>query len=263
MTPIEISSPPVDRRPRTQVALSLVMPCYNEAEHIEECLRNWAECLADEVESFEILVVNDGSMDGTARVLDRLRKEMPALRVIHQLNGGQDAAIRRGYEAARGSYVLQTEANGRFDPTDFAAFWEKRQSYGLLVARRTRPLEGWLARGHDRIVRGFVRFLFAAEWQEPHTPFRLMSRACLEDTLKRLPRGFAQVNLGLTLLAHSEDPAGVTELPVPFRFPNGLRRRPSLFSLLMSVIHTGFELIQLRLRLLKPSISNTSPLEAT
>lgn len=262
MSSNDTSTPTADRRQRSPVSLSVVMPCYNEADQVEECLRGWAEALSETVESYEIIVINDGSMDGTGRVLDKVRKEMPALRVIHQLNSGQDAAIRRGYEAARGAFVLQTEANGRFDPSDFEAFWEKRSGHCLLIARRTRPLEGWLARAQGRIIQSLVKFLFNAEWQEPQTPFRLTSRHNLERQLKRLPRGTTLVNLALTLLTHMDDPRSVTELPIPFRFPNGLRRRTSILALFSGLLHTAMELAQLRLSLLKLGNPNTSPAEA-
>jgi len=252
--PTQETSPATpERRPRSGVVLSVVMPCYNEADHIEETLRAWTDFLTDEVESHEIVLVNDGSTDGTGRLLDRIRKETPTLRVIHQLNGGKEAALRRGYEAARGSYVLQTESNGRFDPADFLPFWENRTPDGLLLARRERPLESWFLRTHRRGVGALVKLLFGAEWREPQSPFRLISRTCLQSQLARLPRGFAQVNLGLTLLAHLDNPQGIRELPVPYRFRTGLRRRVSLWWLVGTLVHLGFDLVHLRLSLLRPT----------
>ncbi len=244
-----------DRRIRSAIALSVVMPCYNEADHIEETLRAWTDFLKDEVESFEILVVNDGSTDGTGRVLDRIRKETPTLRVIHQLNGGKEAALRRGYEAARGTYILQTESNGRFDPADFVPFWENRSPDTLLLARRDLPREGWLYQAQGRSVRALVKLLFGAEWQEPEAPFRLISRTCLQSHLSRLPRGFAQVNLGLTLLAHMDNPGGIRELAVPYRFRTGPRRRVSLWWLAGTLVHLSFDLAHLRLSLLRPKLA--------
>lgn len=262
MPTLETPSAPVELRNRSTVDLTVVMPCYNEAEHIEETLRGWAEFLDGEVGPYEIIVVNDGSMDGSGRILDRVRKEIPALRVIHQLNGGKEAAIRRGYEAARGAYILQTETNGRFDPTDFPAFWENRTANGLILARRSRPLKGWLAQGHDRLLRHFVKLLFGAEWQEPQAPFRLVSRTCLQTQLARIPRGFAQVNLGMTLLAHTENPQAIREIAVPFRFRTGLKRNPSPWYLAGSLLHVTVDLIHLRLSLLRPRLPSQPAAEA-
>lgn len=249
--------PSTERRSRASLALSVVLPCFNEAEHIEEILRGWIDYLKDGVDGFEIIVVNDGSIDGTGRTLDRLRKEQPALRVVHQLNGGREAAVRRGYEMARGAYVLQTESNGRFDPTDFTPFWEKRAEYDLLLARRTRPLEGCLTRIHLKALRSLVKLLFGVAWQEPNAPFRLLSRRCLER-LFRLPPDVTQVNVWLGILAHTDRPGSVAELPVPFRFRNGLRRPASLWHLAGLILNTTVELLQLRLRLLRYRIPETT-----
>jgi glycosyltransferase involved in cell wall biosynthesis len=240
-----------DRRNRASIALSIVMPCYNEADQIEEILRAWSDSFGEELGNVEIIVVNDGSSDGTGRILDRIRKEIPALRVIHQLNGGREGAIRRGYELARGNFILQTESNGRFDPSDFVAFWEKRNAHELLLARRTKPHEGLFSRLQSSAVQSLVKFLFGADWREPQVPFRLISRACLSTQLARLPRGMHQVNLGVTLLAHADNPLSVGEVEVPFRFRSGLRRRPSLWFLLGSLFQVTVELLQLRFTLLK------------
>jgi glycosyltransferase involved in cell wall biosynthesis len=262
MPPVDSTSASPDRPSRENPALSIVMPCYNEAEHIEETLKSWVNFIPEEIGSFEIIVVNDGSMDGTGRVLDKVRKELPCLRVIHQLNGGPQAAVKRGFESARGEYILQTESNGRFEPSDLAAFWEHRKEHALLIARRVRPFEGWLPQAYRKLVRGLVKTLFGAEWQEPHTPFRLILRSALEAQLVRLPRGFDQVNLGLTLLFHDADPASVAELPVPYRFRSGLRRRPSFLFLLGTLFHTATDLAHLKVSLLKlriPSVSAAEP----
>src|SRR5262249_49409827 len=116
-----------------QPELSIVIPCYNEADAIENVVRDWCTFLGELVGevNYEILIVNDGSTDGTGRILDRIRKEQRCLRVIHQLNLGHDVAVRRGYDLARGRYVAQIDGNGRHEPTEFTAMWEKRGDYRL------------------------------------------------------------------------------------------------------------------------------------
>src|SRR3989338_8550426 len=96
-----------------QPELSIVMPCYNESAGIEPVLMEWLLFLRGlKLSSFEIVVINDGSTDGTGRILDKLRRESRELRVFHQLNVGHGRAVRRGYETARGRYVAQVDSNG-------------------------------------------------------------------------------------------------------------------------------------------------------
>ena len=73
--------------------LSVVVPCFNESNLIEGVLRQWIEMLVGEQIDFEMVVVNDGSSDGTGRILDNLRGEFAQVRVIHQLNFGHGRAV--------------------------------------------------------------------------------------------------------------------------------------------------------------------------
>src|SRR5581483_9301809 len=108
----------------------------NEAAHLEETLRAWETELNEQIKDFELLVINDGSKDGSGRLLDRLRKEMKNLRVIHQLNLGYERAIRRGYEASRGQYIAQVDLNGLYEPSDFLKLWENRRDQKLVLGKR-------------------------------------------------------------------------------------------------------------------------------
>ena len=78
--------------------LVVVMPVYNEAGCIERVLGEWLAALENIDAS--LLIVNDGSTDGTERILENLNDREPRLRVINQPNGGHGAAILRGYRRA-------------------------------------------------------------------------------------------------------------------------------------------------------------------
>ncbi len=96
--------------------LSIVMPVYNEAQTIEEILRRVkATGVAD-----EIVVVDDGSQDGTADSLAALND--PQLRlIVHPHNQGKGAAVRTGIQAAQGELILIQDADLEYDPRDIPA----------------------------------------------------------------------------------------------------------------------------------------------
>lgn len=96
--------------------LSIVMPVYNEHATIEEILsRVEAVGLAD-----EIVIVDDGSTDGTRELLHELASKYPIINLImHQHNQGKGAAVRTGIQAARGELILIQDADLEYDPRDY------------------------------------------------------------------------------------------------------------------------------------------------
>jgi glycosyltransferase involved in cell wall biosynthesis len=101
---------------QTSQLVSVVVPAYNEAATIEQMLRRVAELDLNS----EIIVVDDGSQDGTQAVLEKLASEgLPGLRVIvHERNRGKGAAVRTGIDASEGGVVVIQDADLEYDPRD-------------------------------------------------------------------------------------------------------------------------------------------------
>ncbi|TET80559.1 MAG: glycosyltransferase family 2 protein [Anaerolineales bacterium] len=97
--------------------LSIVMPVYNERATIEEILRRVeAVGLVD-----EIIIVDDGSTDGTRELLQEIAPNYPIMRLIlHQHNQGKGAAVRTGIQAARCELILIQDADLEYDPRDYS-----------------------------------------------------------------------------------------------------------------------------------------------
>lgn len=91
--------------------VSIVTPAYNAAASIEAAV---ASVQAQTLTDWELLIVNDGSTDGTGAILDRL--DDPRIRVFHQANAGASAARNRGLEVATGTYVTFLDADDILPP---------------------------------------------------------------------------------------------------------------------------------------------------
>ena len=117
------------------------MPVYNEAGCIERVLGEWLAALENIDAS--LLIVNDGSTDGTERILENLNDREPRLRVINQPNGGHGAAILRGYREAIAltpEYIFQTDSDDQIEAQSFRALWNMRHAspfilgFGIIAA---------------------------------------------------------------------------------------------------------------------------------
>jgi glycosyltransferase involved in cell wall biosynthesis len=96
--------------------VSIVIPCYNEVDTLERLVDS---VLAAPVEDVEVILVDDGSTDGT-RELIRTKLEDRVSRVLyHEANRGKGAALRSGFAAARGDVVLVQDADLEYDPRDY------------------------------------------------------------------------------------------------------------------------------------------------
>jgi dolichol-phosphate mannosyltransferase len=123
------------------VELSLVIPAFNEEQSIEACIREANEVLSGTGKRYEIIVVDDGSSDGTFAVLRALKESVPGLRAVRfSANRGQTTAMAAGFEHARGETVVTMDADMQNDPADIPRLLEKMDEWdvvcGFRVGRR-------------------------------------------------------------------------------------------------------------------------------
>lgn len=111
-------------RPTLQV--SVVVPVYNEQESAELLCRRLHESLVPLGRTYEIILVDDGSSDGTWEVLSRMAAELPGFELIRfRRNYGQTAAMSAGFHAARGEVVITLDADLQNDPADIPKLLER------------------------------------------------------------------------------------------------------------------------------------------
>lgn len=139
-------------------SLSLILPAYNEAAGIAEAVLEADDALAKFARDYEIIVVDDGSWDDTASIVNRLAVSRPTIRVFqHQINRGYGAALRTGFEAARGDLIAFTDADGQFDLADLEkliALTDRAPiAVGIRVDRQDPAQRRFYSWGYNQLVR--------------------------------------------------------------------------------------------------------------
>jgi dolichyl-phosphate beta-glucosyltransferase len=161
------------------VDLSIVIPAYNESKRITPTLERISAFLEPRGTRYEILVVDDGSSDGTADLVDDLAERIPHLRVIRSRpNRGKGAAVRTGMLEARGLVRIMCDADGSMPPEEMPK----------LLAR--------LGRGDTDIAIG-SRYADGAATAETQPLYRrLWSRLCNRVVQKTLVPGIRDTQCG-------------------------------------------------------------------
>jgi dolichol-phosphate mannosyltransferase len=111
--------------------LSIVVPVFNEQDNVAPLVAEIVAALrgrtAGDGGDFEIVYVDDHSRDGTFAALQRLKAEVPELRVLrHATQSGQSTAIRNGVKAARGAWIATLDGDGQNDPADIPKLLAQR-----------------------------------------------------------------------------------------------------------------------------------------
>jgi glycosyltransferase involved in cell wall biosynthesis len=117
--------------------LSLVIPCFNERENIPELLHRVRGALERIGSPFEVIVVDDGSTDGSSQMLFEARITRPWLRVIRmEQNAGQSAAFEAGFDAARGELIATIDADLQNDPEEIPRLIALLGDYDMITGWR-------------------------------------------------------------------------------------------------------------------------------
>ena len=162
--------------------LTIFFPAYNDAGTIASLViaaRRTAQTLTSD---FEILVINDGSQDATAEIIDELARTYPEVRAIHHpKNRGYGGALRTGFREARKDFVFYTDGDAQYDPAELALLWPNLTDDVDLVngykISRSDPMHRVII---GRVYHHTVKMLFGFPVRDVDCDFRLMRRSIFD-----------------------------------------------------------------------------------
>ena len=175
--------------PGEETAVSVVIPAYNEADHLAGQLRALGEVLESTGWSYEVIVVDDGSEDGTGETA--LSSGVRVLR--HQRNRGYGAALKRGIEAARHGWILITDADGTYPASAIPRLLERAAENEMVVGARTtdKVQIPFSRRPAKWFLRWLASYLAGQAIPDLNSGMRLMRRDLVERYRHLLPSRFS------------------------------------------------------------------------
>jgi glycosyltransferase involved in cell wall biosynthesis len=239
--------------PSLVASISMVLPAYNEEANIALAVERADAALAATGLDCELIVVDDGSRDGTAEILQRLSGRFARLRAVHlDVNQGYGGALRAGFTAARYDWIFQSDSDNQFDygelarlvplaaHADFVAGYRSRRSDPL-----QRRINGW---GWNFLI----TLLFGRVVRDIDCAFRLFNRQILNDM--HLESNGAMIStellVGTKVRGYRIAEVAVTHLPREGGHPTGANP---------AVIFRAFrDLLRYRIELGRPRPSRAS-----
>jgi glycosyltransferase involved in cell wall biosynthesis len=238
---VETSAPRETSSGARLPGLTVVLPCFNEAPNIAQAIREATWAAARNADDHQIVVVDDGSTDGTAAIAADVARYTPHVRIVqHGQNRGYGAALISGLRASRMPWVLLTDADLQFDLNQLEDF--------VPLTRDADFLQGWRINRQDPLHRRInaaawnrlVDLAFDLEVRDVDCAFKLIRRELVEEI--SLTSSGAMISTELIVRAQANG-ARVVEL--------GVRHRPRVAGEQSGasprvVLHAFRELRQLR-----------------
>ena len=163
-------------------SLSIFFPAYNDGGTIASMVIRAVKAASALTSDFEVIVVDDGSADGTAGIADELARTYPQVRAVHHpTNRDYGAALQTGFRSATKELIFYTDGDAQYDPGELASLWAAMAPDVDLVngykISRADPLHRIVI---GRVYHYIVSILFGLKLRDVDCDFRLMRRSIFE-----------------------------------------------------------------------------------
>ncbi|MCI0407119.1 MAG: glycosyltransferase family 2 protein [Acidobacteria bacterium] len=211
--------------PGAGLELSIIIPAYNEEARIAPTLQAIAAFLHSSRIPAEVLVVDDGSNDGTARCVEDMAKSVPLLRLIHNPgNRGKGYSIRHGFAESRGRRVLLTDADLSTPIEEIHKLLPFLVDKGFGGAIGSRAVDsstvevpqGWLRRTMGKTFNLLVRMLTGLPFRDTQCGFKLLDREAFLPIFRVARVDRFSYDVEILMLAVRRG-IGIAEIPVIWR----------------------------------------------
>lgn len=169
------------------IALTIIIPCYNEEGGIGGTIEKLGPVA--EKNGWKILIVNDGSSDRTAEIVDNLKW---ADVIHHKHNKGYGASLKTGILAAETEYISFYDADGQHQPADLERMSLEAENYDMIVGARGKSShQDWQRKPGKWVLSKFANFLTGEDIPDLNSGLRIVKKSEIKPLLHLFPNGFS------------------------------------------------------------------------
>ena len=169
--------PPLD-----PFSLTIFFPCYNEEANVERVTQAAVEVAKKITPDYEVLIVNDGSKDGTAAIADRLAREIPGVRAVHNSpNRGYGGALARGFKEASKNWIFYTDGDGQFDFNELPGILPLLKTHDIISCYRLDRKDPLMRKLNAKCWSTLVNSLFSIGLRDIDCAFKVYPRTFIEQ----------------------------------------------------------------------------------
>lgn len=162
-------------QPPFHASLSVILPAYNEEQVISSTLNDVLMTLNGQVRDFEVIVVNDGSQDSTATIVEAIASTDPRVRLItHEINQGYGATLVDGFAAATKELTFFMDSDGQFDIRDVFRFFPFIDSYDAVLGYRLHRQDSWVRKLNAWGWKQLIGIVFDVHVRDLDCAFKLL-----------------------------------------------------------------------------------------
>lgn len=164
------------------LSISTVLPAYNEAENIETTVCECLDFLGTHTADFEVIVINDGSTDGTPGVVERAFADEPRVRLVsHEMNRGYGAALRTGFDSSTMDYIFLMDSDGQFSIAHLTRLLPHASAHDIVIGYREHRADPLIRSINAGLYMMFIRALFGLKVRDVDCAFKLFPRRAYES----------------------------------------------------------------------------------
>ena len=163
--------------------LSVFFPAYNEEENVGSTVKSAEKWLNQHKIAYEILVIDDGSVDNTAQVVKALAQKNPRIKLIrHQPNRGYGGALKSGLYRSQYPWICFTDSDGQFRFDEIAKFLPYTKDYDMIIGFRIARQDNIFRRFFASLLKLGDWMLFGLWYKDIDCGFKLFKREVVEKT---------------------------------------------------------------------------------